>query len=93
MNPFKQTLLCGFVLALLLSLAGCGNGSKQDIINKTSNAKTKQELESALGKPQNFNKLGPIETWTYKATDGEVSFLITGDTVQMQATADKKTED
>ena len=78
------------VLTLVLPIAGCGNGSKQDIVSKTANVKTKQELEKALGKPDNFNKLGPIETWTYKASDGEVSFVITGDNVAIQATGDKK---
>jgi len=32
------------------------------------------------------SKLGPIETWTYHAKDGEVTFLITGDVVRLQAT-------
>jgi hypothetical protein len=74
----------------LLALSGCGNGSKQDIVNKTSSISTKQELEKKLGKPDSFNKVGPIETWTYKASDGEVSFLITGDTVQMNAATGEK---
>jgi hypothetical protein len=80
------------VLALAIALNGCGAGSmtKQDIVNKTSNVKTKQELEKALGKPTNFNKLGPLETWTYQAKDGEVNYVITGDTVQLQATSDNK---
>ena len=80
------------VLSLAIVLNGCGAGSmtKQDMVNKTSKVKTKQELESALGKPTNFNKLGPLETWTYQAKDGEVNFVITGDTVQLQATSDNK---
>jgi hypothetical protein len=87
-----KTFFSVLVLSLALALNGCGAGgmSKQDMVNKTSKVKTKQELESALGKPTNFNKLGPLETWTYQAKDGEVNFLITGDTVQLQATSDNK---
>ena len=84
--------ICALVMVLVLPLAGCGGNTKQDITKKTENVKTKAELERILGKPANFNKLGPIETWTYKASDGEVSFLITGDTVQMQATSDTKSK-
>ena len=38
-------------------------------------------------------KLGPGETWTYKGKNGDVVFLILGDTVALQATGgpgDKK---
>ena len=42
----------------LLALSGCGNGSKQDIVDKTSSISTKQELEKKLGKPDSFNKVG-----------------------------------
>jgi hypothetical protein len=79
-----------FTVALMLSGCGASSMTKQDVVNKTSNVKTKQELEKALGKPTNFNKLGPLETWTYQVKDGEVNFLITGDTVQLQATSDNK---
>ena len=49
---------------------------------------TKAELEQMLGPPDDRNKLGPIETWTYEVSDGKVTFLIAGDTVQLQATSD-----
>jgi len=80
----------GVALVLAFTLTGCGAGSKQDIVKKTAKVSTKAELERMLGKPDNFNKLGPVETWTYKASDGEVTFLITGDTVQMQAATGEK---
>jgi hypothetical protein len=48
---------------------------------------TRAELEQMLGPPDDRNKLGPIETWTYEASDGKVTYLITGDTVQIQATS------
>lgn len=71
-------------LALVL-LAACGDPTVAEMVEKTANANTKADLERLLGKPHEISKLGPVETWTYKARDGQVSFLITGDTVQMSA--------
>ena len=81
-----KRLLGGFALSMLLLLSGCGRGSKQDIVKKTSAITKKADLEKALGKPDEFNKAVFVETWTYKASDGEVTFIVTGDTVQMQVT-------
>jgi hypothetical protein len=72
-------------LALLL-LAACGDPSKGEIIKKAENATTKAELEKALGAPTEVDKVGPLEKWTYKASDGVVVFAIIGDTVTMKAT-------
>ncbi len=78
---------------LLLSsllLAGCGRGSKQDILHKAERATTKAELERALGKPDRFEAsgIGPLtlETWVYRASDGEVVFVITGDAIASRTT-------
>ncbi len=76
-------------LAVALFLTGCGDPSKQDILDKTKDISAKSALESALGKPDDINKFGPLEKWTYNASDGSVVFLITGDTVAMQATGGK----
>jgi len=73
--------------ALLLTLA-CARETKHDLLKKTELVTTKAELEQMLGAPDDRNKLGPIETWTYQASDGKVTFLIAGDTVQIQATSD-----
>ena len=43
------------------------------------------ELERVLGKPDELTKLGPVETWRDKASNGEVIFLIVGDDVTLQA--------
>ena len=72
-------------LALAL-LAACGGTTKEDIVGKTRNVSTRAELEKALGAPTDIAKLGPMERWTYKATNGEVVFIIIGDAVTMQAT-------
>lgn len=72
-------------MTLSLALAACGDPTKQDIIKKAEGADTRAKLEKVLGKPTNFSKLGPVETWTYKAKDGEVTFILTGDSVAMKA--------
>lgn len=71
----------------LLALAACGDPSKGEIIKKAENATTKAELEKALGAPTEVDKVGPLEKWTYKASDGVVVFAIVGDTVTMKATS------
>ncbi|HKJ25550.1 MAG TPA: hypothetical protein VKB65_12045 [Myxococcota bacterium] len=71
--------------ALALALAACGPPSKHEILSKAEHARTKADLETALGAPDDRDKMGPLETWTYVARDGEVTFVITGDTVRLQA--------
>lgn len=74
-------------LALLVAaglVAGCDD-SAQDLLAKAEGVQTKAELVDALGTPDKVATFGPIETWTYKASNGEVSFLITGDTVALKA--------
>ncbi|MGF1609080.1 MAG: hypothetical protein ACFCUQ_06775 [Kiloniellales bacterium] len=67
-----------------LLLVACGDPSKSDLIGKAKGADTKAKLEAALGAPDDLTKLGPLEKWTYKASDGEVTFLITGDSVTLE---------
>jgi hypothetical protein len=77
------------LLALaLLAAAACGPPSKHDLLSKAEGIETKQALEAALGAPDDRSKLGPIETWKYRAKDGEVTFVITGDRVTFQAAGD-----
>ena len=76
------------VLALPLLLAACGDPEKSDILKKAEGIDDKAKLESALGKPTEVSKLGPVERWTYKAKDGSVTFTITGDTVALSTTGD-----
>ena len=75
-------LACVLALALV---AGCSR-SKEDLVQKAEGVKTKGELESRLGRPDDIAKLGPMERWTYKASNGEVVFVIVGDAVTLQAT-------
>ncbi|HEY9549923.1 MAG TPA: hypothetical protein VIR45_10515 [Kiloniellaceae bacterium] len=76
-------------LAGLLLLAGCLAPSKADLIKKAEGASSRGELEAALGEPSEVSKLGPIEKWTYVASDGAVVFVLAGDMVTFEATADR----
>jgi len=76
-----KRILGVLILGLAISLSGCGggHGTKQDIYAKAEKAKTKDEVESALGKADKFDVadlpvLGKVETLTYKGTDGDVVF-------------------
>jgi hypothetical protein len=74
-------LLVGVLAAGLL--VGCSR-SKEDLVQKARDVATR--AERALGKPSDISKLGPVEQWTYKASNGTVVFLIVGDQVTLQAT-------
>ncbi len=76
-------------LALVLLLIACFHASKADILKKAEGAKTKADLEAALGEPSEISKVGPIEKWTYNASDGSVIFLITGDYITFEVTGEK----
>ena len=85
----KRMILSLAVIGLLC-LSGCGHASKQELSKKAANIKTKTELENVMGKPDDFNKMGPIETWKYKASDGEVVFVVVGEKVTFQAAGTKE---
>lgn len=74
------------ILALPLLLIACGDPTKAEIVKKAEGVDSRAALERVLGRPQSVDKLGPIERWIYKAKDGEVTFVITGDTVVIAAT-------
>jgi hypothetical protein len=83
-------LLVGVLVVAML--AACGR-TKEDLVQMSRGVGTRAELERALGKPSDISKLGPVEQWTYKASNGTVVFLIVGDKVTLQATGspdDKK---
>lgn len=78
-------------LSLLAVLAGCDSlPTKAEILKKAEGLKTRAELEKALGQPNNLDKLGPLERWTYNAKDGTVVFTIIADSVTMSQTGDRK---
>jgi hypothetical protein len=80
--------LAGLVIGfILLALAGCGPSTKEEILAKARGITTRAELEKALGKRADITKLGPVEKWTYKASNGEVVYVIVGEAVTLEAAA------
>lgn len=75
------------LVAAVTSTAG-SSVSKHEILEKTEGVTTMADLKSVLGEPAERDKLGPVEIWTYKASDGKVTFLVTGETVVLQTTVD-----
>jgi major membrane immunogen (membrane-anchored lipoprotein) len=80
------------MIALALLVTACGPSSKEDMVAKAREVKTRAELERALGKADDVSKLGPLEKWTYKARNGQVVFVLVGDVVTLEAAGppDKK---
>jgi len=74
-----------FVCGLAVLLTACGRATKEEIVSKARDVGKRAELERVLGKPDELTKLGPVETWRYKASNGEVIFVIVGDEVTLQA--------
>ena len=54
-----------------------------DLFPSKDSPEFKAALEKALGKPSELQKLGPLEQWTYKTSDGSVTFVIAGDSVTL----------
>jgi hypothetical protein len=75
-------------VVIVLALAACDD-SKEDILKKAENATTRQELRKAVGDPDEIVKVGPLETWTYQASNGTVTFTLAGDTVTLKVTGAK----
>ena len=70
-------------------LTGCFEDSKAEILAKSEDVSDKAALTEALGKPDDIAKVGPLETWTYNASNGTVAFVIAGSTVTLRKTGDK----
>jgi hypothetical protein len=82
--------MIGLLLAFAaVAVLGCGPPSQHEILKKAEAVETKQELEEAIGAPDEVDRLGPVEKWTYSASDGEVEFVITGDKVRLGSTKDR----
>ena len=79
----------GMAALLAVALAACGDPTKEDILKRSEGADTKARLERAVGRPTDIKKLGPLESWTYKAANGSVTFVIAGDQVTLSTTAEK----
>lgn len=86
----QNRITAAALAAAALLLSACGDPSKSEILEKADSADSKAALREALGEPDDLNKLGPIEQWTYEASDGQVTFVITGETVRLKAAGGNK---
>jgi hypothetical protein len=78
-------------VTMLAAFAGCDTSpTKAEILKKAAGLKTKEELEKVLGAPAKLDKLGPLERWTYNASDGVVVFTIVAGRVALDETGDRK---
>jgi len=76
-------------------LAGCGTSSKtkQEIVQKTDSVKTTGELKNALGNPDGYDMaevpvLGKVETFVYKGSDGDMTFVAHNGKIVTRASGD-----
>jgi hypothetical protein len=90
MRSVTVTVLAWMLLAGLV--IGCSR-SKEDLVARSRGITSRAELERALGKPSDIAKLGPVEQWTYNASNGTVVFLIVADTVTLQAAGPDEKKD
>lgn len=90
MNARMLTIVSCMALALVL--ASREPPTKEDLLAKAKDAKTRTQREKALGKADDVSKLGPVEKWTYKAKNGQVVFVLVGETVTIEVAGggDKK---
>jgi hypothetical protein len=79
MRPWKLLLAAG----LMLAVAACGKPTKESMLQKAGNAKKSAEVVALLGQPDDIGKLGPLEVWTYKASNGKVIFTMLADNVTL----------
>jgi hypothetical protein len=84
-----RALTLSALLTAAITVGGCTQ-SKEDILKKAEGASTKTALEDALGRPDDIQKLGPLETWTYRGSNGAVSFVIAGEQVTLSTTSDTR---
>jgi hypothetical protein len=89
----RRAIPTALVLGIALALATSCGATKEDIVTKAKNVSTKADLEKTLGKPTDIAKLGPVEKWTYKASNGKVVFIIVGDKVTLEATGGSEKEE
>lgn len=77
----RRRLAASLIGLLFLGLAACGKPTKEDLLDKAKGVETVAELRDALGGPDDIAKAGPVERWTYEASNGSVVFLVVGDSV------------
>lgn len=77
----RRSFLALAAACVTLPLAACVRRTKDEILKRAEGVKTRAELEAALGAPDERNVIAMLEHWTYRASDGEVTFHVAGDRV------------
>lgn len=72
----SRRLLACAAIALLTFVAACARPTRQELLDRSKEARTIGELKEAIGKPDTVEKGEELETWTYRAADGRVVFNI-----------------
>jgi hypothetical protein len=85
MRSWKLVLAAG----LMLAVAACGKPTKEAMLQKVGDPKKKAEVVALLGQPDEIGKLGPIEMWTYRASNGSVVFTMLADNVTLIASMEQ----
>ncbi len=86
MRSWKLLLAAG----LMLAVAACGKPTKESMLQKAGNAKKSSEVVALLGQPDDIGKVGPLEIWTYKASNGKVVFTMLADNVTLVVSEQSK---
>jgi len=76
----KRLLGTACAAMLLLTMPACED-STAEVVSKTKDVDTVEQLKKTLGDPADIAKAGPLAKWTYKTKDGTVTFLIAGEKV------------
>ena len=85
----RRTLIRFASLAFIAVAVVACDDSSAEILKKTENVTTRDELRAAIGDPDDITKVGPIETWTYNTSNGTVTFTLAGDSVTLKTTGSK----
>lgn len=80
----RRLVPVALALVALLGATACSR-TKEDIVERAHRITERAELQKALGRPDDITKLGPAEIWTYRASNGEVVFVVIGEKVTLQA--------
>ena len=72
-------MICSTLLVSSVTLSGCFDPSQDEILSKIQGAKSRTDIATALGKPNEVSSSGAMETWRYSASDGDVCFSAVGE--------------
>jgi hypothetical protein len=81
--------LSGILFGLTIFVLAACEKSSAEILEKAKDISSAQALKEAIGDPDKVDKVGPVANWTYRTSDGEVTFTIVGDNVTVSTATSK----